>query len=338
MQSAVVVTTTYLELPSPEALRPVAADHPDAMLIEAHRPTAEFYRFLYAAVGRDLYWTSRNAWSDAQLQAYFDHPGVCVLVLYVGGVPSGYIELLRDAAEPGTEITQFGLMAHAQGRGLGKYLLWAGATRAFDDGAARVWLHTCTLDGPHALANYLARGFVPYKTTLHRQYIDMPQPASTTTIERWPADHPDWRQLQALIDTLDQADWVGFVAEWHLDNHMLVARQGNRVVGFLRFVIQVIGVEEDGDPVTLDGAELREAKVLAFGVAPDVRRQGVGRALQLTLIDEARARGLFQIRSHSSATSIANQRLKLALGYAIHPLHPAAGRTGAYFLLPLFGR
>jgi len=28
----------------------------------------------------------------------------------------------------------------------------------------RVWLHTCTLDHPHALANYMARGFVPYRT------------------------------------------------------------------------------------------------------------------------------------------------------------------------------
>jgi hypothetical protein len=27
------------------------------------------------------------------------------------------------------------------------------------DGTTRVWLHTCTLDGPHALANYRARGF-----------------------------------------------------------------------------------------------------------------------------------------------------------------------------------
>jgi hypothetical protein len=26
----------------------------------------------------------------------------------------------------------------------------------------RVWLHTCTLDHPAALSNYLARGFVPF--------------------------------------------------------------------------------------------------------------------------------------------------------------------------------
>jgi hypothetical protein len=28
----------------------------------------------------------------------------------------------------------------------------------------RVWVHTCTLDGPAALDNYLARGLVAYRT------------------------------------------------------------------------------------------------------------------------------------------------------------------------------
>ena len=64
----------------------------------------------------------------------------------------------------------FGLMPPFQGRGLGKHLLSAGVVHAYDDGAQRIWLHTCTLDGPYALANYQARGFVPYKTEfdLHR--------------------------------------------------------------------------------------------------------------------------------------------------------------------------
>jgi hypothetical protein len=34
--------------------------------------------------------------------------------------------------------------------------------RAFDEGANRVWLHTCTLDDPAALPNYLKRGFTPF--------------------------------------------------------------------------------------------------------------------------------------------------------------------------------
>jgi hypothetical protein len=31
-----------------------------------------------------------------------------------------------------------------------------------------VWLHTCSLDGPHALANYRARGFEVYDEKVTR--------------------------------------------------------------------------------------------------------------------------------------------------------------------------
>jgi len=40
-----------------------------------------------------------------------------------------------------------------------------------NDSVERVWLHTCTLDGPHALTNYHARGFVPYKPTREVQRL-----------------------------------------------------------------------------------------------------------------------------------------------------------------------
>ena len=59
------------------------------------------------------------------------------------------------------EISYFGLMPMGIGQGLGRALL----TTAIDEAwslkpvPSRVWLHTCTLDHPAALANYLARGF-----------------------------------------------------------------------------------------------------------------------------------------------------------------------------------
>ena len=45
-------------------------------------------------------------------------------------------------------------------------LLSAGVQRAWDRGARRVWVHTCTLDGPNALANYCARGFRVFDQTV----------------------------------------------------------------------------------------------------------------------------------------------------------------------------
>jgi GNAT superfamily N-acetyltransferase len=62
------------------------------------------------------------------------------------------------------EIAYLGLDRRAFGRGLGGWLVTEAARTAFAWGATRVWLHTCTLDSPAALPNYLARGFSIEKT------------------------------------------------------------------------------------------------------------------------------------------------------------------------------
>ena len=62
------------------------------------------------------------------------------------------------------EIAYFGLLPEFLRRGLGKYLLSRAAGEAFAFGATRVWLHTCTLDDPAAMPNYLARGFTPFRS------------------------------------------------------------------------------------------------------------------------------------------------------------------------------
>ena len=155
------------------------------------------------------------------------------------------------------------------------------------------------------------------------------------TIVEWPPDQPFQAQLTGLIEDLGQADWVAFHADWHLGSHLLVAQKAGQVVGFLRYVIQEIGVEEDQPPFTLDGEHLREAKVIAFGVRKEERRCGIGRALQERMIADCRQAGLYQIRSYSSDKNPENHRLKISLGFAIHPLPVGKGKNGAYFLLPL---
>ena len=51
--------------------------------------------------------------------------------------------------------------------------------RAWVFGTQRVWLHTCTLDHPAALGNYLARGFKVFKEELGvkvgERYVSQPQ-------------------------------------------------------------------------------------------------------------------------------------------------------------------
>ena len=151
------VVQTNLEMTSPSDL--VGDDAPPAgtRLERVEQCTPALLRFLYTEVGRQFNWRDRLRWTDAQFQAYLDG-GVAVWVLYHGGAPAGYFDLRPDD-DGSVEIYNFGLMPHAIGRGFGRYLL----TRAVQEGwamsAKRVWLHTCTLDHPGALPNYLKRGF-----------------------------------------------------------------------------------------------------------------------------------------------------------------------------------
>jgi GNAT superfamily N-acetyltransferase len=160
----------------------------------------------------------------------------------------------------------------------------------------------------------------------------MPEPI---TIESWDSSHPDWGQLLGLASETGQLDWLNFKAEWHQGEHVLVALAVQEVIGFLRFVVQAIGPDSGCPPVRLQGEVLREAKVIAFAVQESHQRRGIGRALQERLVAEARAMGLYQVRSHSIGENTANHQLKLSLGFGVHPIVRGEDDSGAYFILPL---
>jgi GNAT superfamily N-acetyltransferase len=144
-----------------------------------------------------------------------------------------------------------------------------------------------------------------------------------------------WITAHELGARLDQRNWLAFKAEWHLSSHLLVAVEDETVVGFLRFVLQPIGPDMDCPAVVVDGVELIESKIMAFGVVPERRRQGIGRALQQAAIERARELDCYQVRSHSSGDNQANHRLKLAMGFAMHPIVRGDDNHGCYFLMPL---
>lgn len=155
------VTRTYLRLEHPAALVPRRTGDP-MVRVERERPmSASRYRHLYAAVGHAWHWHDRDAWSDAQLESHLGRPDVHVLVMRVGGETAGFVELQRH--DDDVEIAYFGLLPAFIGLGLGGHLLTVAVEEAARLGAASVWLHTCTLDHPAALANYQARGFVPFR-------------------------------------------------------------------------------------------------------------------------------------------------------------------------------
>ena len=99
------------------------------------------------------------------------------------------------------------------------------------------------------------------------------------------------------------------------------AFDGSRCVGFLRYLIQVIGAEEGRPAVMHNGAPLREGFVEAFGVDPQLRRRGIGTALQQHAAWQCRNARCYQMRSRSPMTSAENYALKIAAGYVLHPSH-----------------
>jgi GNAT superfamily N-acetyltransferase len=121
------------------------------------------FRYLYVEVGRDYYWIDRLAWTDEDIARHLLQPEISLWLMTYDGAIAGYFEL-RKCDDGSVEIAYFGLLPAFIGRGLGKHLLTSATEQAWAEGADRVWLHTCTLDGPAAMPNYLKRGFRPFKT------------------------------------------------------------------------------------------------------------------------------------------------------------------------------
>ena len=168
---SVRVTRTYLEMHSPDALRSFHSDDAHVRFERARECPVSFYRYLYAEVGRHHHWVDRLTWTDEQVAARLRDPRVSIWVMYVDGAPAGYTELERHT-DDSMEIAYFGLLPEFLRRGLGKLMLTIAVDRAWEQGASRVWLHTCTLDDPAAMPNYIKRGFTPYKEEEYSVEID----------------------------------------------------------------------------------------------------------------------------------------------------------------------
>jgi hypothetical protein len=158
----VAVEVTFLRMDRPpEDPRPPTP--PGARVAVAERCTVGFYRYLYDGVGRDHVWWLRRTLPDERLAAILGDPANSVHVLIHEGEPAGFYELDRRN-RPVVNLSYFGLLPHAIGRGMGRALLRHAVEAAWAGGGTRaVTVNTCTADHPRALPNYLAAGFRPVR-------------------------------------------------------------------------------------------------------------------------------------------------------------------------------
>ncbi len=154
--ASVVTSLELRERPAVTAEQPL----PDVELRTVGKPDAGWYRELYRRVGEEWLWFSRLRMPREELEAVIHDPNVEVYAVSVRGADEGLLELDFRQADT-CELAFFGLTAAARGRGAGRWLMNRAFERVWARPVSRLWVHTCTLDHPQALAFYQRSGFVP---------------------------------------------------------------------------------------------------------------------------------------------------------------------------------
>jgi GNAT superfamily N-acetyltransferase len=143
-----------------ETFRPRAFPAADLRLVRAAPADHARCRHLWREVGRG-HWTARIRWDARRWRAHLAAPGVTFWIVRRSARDVGFFELA--ARRRSVKVEGVGLLPEWRGRHLGGGLVSAATERAFSSGAPRVWLHTATDDHPHALPNYVARGYRVYR-------------------------------------------------------------------------------------------------------------------------------------------------------------------------------
>jgi hypothetical protein len=127
-------------------------------------PTIDLCKFFYKEVGKNFFWRDRLKWSDQDWLDYINNDCFKLYILKYNNRLVGYYELLYDPKTNSMEIPYFGIFKEFYGKKIGGYLLTDALSNSFKQKITKVWVHTCTLDHPNALKNYLARGMKIFKT------------------------------------------------------------------------------------------------------------------------------------------------------------------------------
>jgi GNAT superfamily N-acetyltransferase len=154
-------TLYYLEVHAPgevRASRPLPADVTLSKQQDPH-----LIRTVTLSIGQRHDWPSQR-WDDTRWADHLNRHDLHHWTMQRAGDILGLASLRFDCEE--VELDTFGLVPRHVGRGLGGAFLAVVAGLAWREApeSRRLWLHTSSADHPHALHNYLARGFRLYRT------------------------------------------------------------------------------------------------------------------------------------------------------------------------------
>jgi len=159
----IAAVVTYLEMRERPRFGEATPD--GVSLRRAQNPELGWYRDIYRRAGAQWLWFSRLETNEEKLIEILHCPTTELWIAEREGTGIGMAELDRSKP-PDVEITSFGLFREAIGQGLGRTFMALLLERAWKAETSRVWLHTCTLDSPAALAFYMKCGFRAYKRAI----------------------------------------------------------------------------------------------------------------------------------------------------------------------------
>ena len=156
------VERNFLELRDLKNLR-FNSSKQNKFLIKKIKPDFQLNKFFYKQVGKKHRWIDRLSWTDEKWINFISNKNLETYVISESEDLIGFFELLYNPDLKETEISYFGLLEEYIGKGIGGYALSEAIKKAFEKNIKRVWLHTCTLDHPNALKNYIARGMKVFR-------------------------------------------------------------------------------------------------------------------------------------------------------------------------------
>jgi ribosomal protein S18 acetylase RimI-like enzyme len=156
----------------------------------------------------------------------------------------------------------------------------------------------------------------------HRRPLRWPFAMTIEVREATPADHAEAGRVTAdayreFVPEGGGGDWERYlermadVAERAARTHILVALDGERIVGCVTLELEGRVGDWDGDPPLRPG----EAHIRMLGVDPAARARGVGTRLMAACEARARAAGKKFVTLHTTERMEAAQRMYERLGY-----------------------